>query len=128
MATNEITPVLLGQQTTAESERLDKKPGLGGVRSEQSADSAQKLPVRQEEKEQALPREEIEQVAEFLSESANLFNVGLKFNINEDTDRVIVSVVNKDTEEVIRQIPPEEVVDLAKRLNEMAGVLFNQTA
>lgn len=128
MATNEITPVLLGQQTTAESERLDQKPGLGGVRSEQNADSALKLSVRQEEKQQTLPREEIEQVAEFLSESARLFNVGLKFNINEDTDRVIVSVVNKDTEEVIRQIPPEEVVDLAKRLNEMAGVLFNQTA
>jgi len=128
MATNEITPVLLGQQTTAESERLGQKPGLGGVRSEQQADSALKLPVRQEKQEQVLPREEIEQVAEFLSESARLFNVGLKFNISEDVDRVIVSVVNKDTEEVIRQIPPEEIVDLAKRLNDMAGVLFNETA
>ena len=127
MTTSELTPVALGQQTTVESERL-QRPGPGGVRSEQQSDSALKLPVNAEEEKQVLPREEIEQIAEFLNESSQLFNVGLRFNINEDVDRVIVSVVNRDTDEVIRQIPPEEVVDLAARLNEMAGVLFNETA
>ena len=128
MSANELTPVALGQQTTVESEPVVPKPGPEGVRSDKESDSALKLPVKPEEEQKVLPREEIEQVAEFLNESSQLFNILLRFNISEDVDRVIVSVVNRDTDEVIRQIPPEEVVDLAKRLNEMAGVLFNETA
>jgi flagellar protein FlaG len=73
-------------------------------------------------------REQIEEIAEFLNDSASLFNVSLQFKISDDINRIIVSVVNSDTEEVIRQIPADEVIELAKRLNKMVGVLFNETA
>jgi flagellar protein FlaG len=78
--------------------------------------------------EEALSKEDLEEVARFLNESTDLFNVSLSFQINEDIDRVIVSVTDKTTDEVIRQIPPDEIIRLAERLHEMVGVLFNQTA
>lgn len=84
--------------------------------------------LREKILQDAVSREDVEEVAKFLNESTNLFNLSISFQVNEDIDRVVVSVVDKDTEELIRQIPSEEVVQLAKRLNEMVGVLFNETA
>jgi flagellar protein FlaG len=39
----------------------------------------------------------------------------------------MVKVVNKDTGNLIREIPPKEVLDLAAKLDEMIGILFDKT-
>ena len=54
----------------------------------------------------------------------------LQFTINEDIGRVVVTVVDRTTGDVIRQIPQEEVVRLAERLAEQgsdqaSGLLIN---
>lgn len=83
-----------------------------------------------EESEESIPltREDIEEILHVLNESAKLFDISLRFSLEEELKRVIVTVFDKTSEEVIRQVPPEEVVQLAKRLTEMVGVLFNETA
>lgn len=43
----------------------------------------------------------------------------LEFNRDEDLDRVIVRVVDRDTDEVLREIPPEEVLRVAKAMREL---------
>ena len=78
--------------------------------------------------ETLLSEEDVKEVAKFLNESTELFNITIGFKVNEDINRIVVSIVDKTTDEVIRQIPPEEVVKLAERLHEMVGVLFNETA
>ncbi len=40
---------------------------------------------------------------------------------NNDTDQLVVKVVDSKTDEVIRQIPPEELMALTKHLNELRG-------
>ncbi len=40
---------------------------------------------------------------------------------NNDSDQLIVKVVDTETDEVIRQIPPEELMELTKTLNELRG-------
>jgi uncharacterized FlaG/YvyC family protein len=40
---------------------------------------------------------------------------------------VIVKVTEGDSEEVIRQIPPEEMIRLALKIEGMMGMLFNQS-
>ena len=51
----------------------------------------------------------------------------LEFRIDDQTDQVIVRVVNKASGKVIRQIPPEELIEMSKRLADLRGILFNQT-
>lgn len=46
----------------------------------------------------------------------------LQFKIDSDTGSVIVQVVDKDNEQVLRSIPPEEVIALRKRLMEMVDL------
>ncbi len=50
----------------------------------------------------------------------------LQIEVDPDLERVIVKILNGDSGEVIRQIPPKEVIDLAKNLSESKGVLFEE--
>ena len=57
-----------------------------------------------------------------------LHSVGLSFSKHDDTGRTIVKVINKDTDELIREIPSEQVLDMAAKLDEMIGLLFDTKA
>ena len=75
-----------------------------------------------------LSREQVEKLAETLSENANLSKIALQFRVDEDVDRIVVSVFDQNTEEIIRQVPPEEALNLARSLDQMVGLLFDKTA
>ena len=48
----------------------------------------------------------------------------LEFSVDPDLDRVVVKVMDGDSGTVIRQIPQQEVIDLAKRLETPTGLLL----
>lgn len=50
----------------------------------------------------------------------------LEFSIHDQTRRIMVKVLNKDTGEIIREIPPEKSMDLLVKLWEMAGILVDE--
>ena len=50
---------------------------------------------------------------------------GCEFSYHEETKRVSIKVVDQDTKEVIREIPPEESLDRVQKLRELAGVLVD---
>lgn len=52
----------------------------------------------------------------------------LLFSIDEDTGKTIVKVVDASTDEVIRQIPSEEIITIAKALDNLQGLLLQQKA
>ncbi len=49
-----------------------------------------------------------------------------EFSIHEKTKQISVKVLNKETKEVIREIPPEQVLDLVAHLWEMAGIIVDE--
>ncbi len=55
-----------------------------------------------------------------------LHNVDLNFSIHEATGRTLVKVINSDTGETVREIPPEQILNLAAKIDEMIGILFDQ--
>jgi flagellar protein FlaG len=52
----------------------------------------------------------------------------LRFHIDEETGKTIVSVVDPSTGQVVRQIPSEEALALARHLGDAHGVLVNLKA
>ncbi|WP_018917800.1 flagellar protein FlaG [Vreelandella zhanjiangensis] len=50
---------------------------------------------------------------------------GLEFDVSEESSRVITRVIDRESGEVIRQIPAEEVLAIAERLEEMQGRLIS---
>lgn len=49
----------------------------------------------------------------------------LEFTVDPDLDRVVVKVMDGDSGTIIRQIPQQEVIDLAKRLETPTGLLLH---
>lgn len=54
-----------------------------------------------------------------------IINNRLRFSVDEAAGRVIIKVVNPESGEVIRQIPPEELVALSKMLKSFDGNLID---
>ncbi|QEP42760.1 flagellar protein FlaG [Ectothiorhodospiraceae bacterium BW-2] len=52
----------------------------------------------------------------------------LQFLRDNDNGSMVIKVVNSETNEVIRQIPSEEIQQLHKRLDEAAGIIIRAKA
>ncbi|WDM21637.1 flagellar protein FlaG [Paenibacillus polymyxa] len=50
----------------------------------------------------------------------------LEINIHEKTHQLMVKVLNKESGELIREIPPEKTLDLVAKMMEIAGILVDQ--
>ena len=86
------------------------------------------LPQNSKPEQKAEPEIKISQALlnEVRQEIQMMHNVGLHFSVHETTGRTIIRVVDKETEELIREVPPEEFLNLAARLDEMIGILFDK--
>jgi flagellar protein FlaG len=71
---------------------------------------------------------QIESAVHEVNAALALREVGLRFEIDKDTDKLIVKVVDRASGDVIRQIPNEEVVRFAKFMREGNGLLVDQAA
>lgn len=49
-----------------------------------------------------------------------------EFSYHEDTKRVSIKVIDQNTEEIIREIPPEETLDMLSKMWELAGILVDE--
>jgi len=52
----------------------------------------------------------------------------LQFSVDDKSGETVIKVVDRETDEVVRQIPSEEVVRLRQRLQEAAGAIFQDSA
>ena len=73
-------------------------------------------------------KQELQQAVADLQRKTQSFAPDLRFSVDKDTGRTIVKVTDANTQEVIRQIPAEEVLKLAKEIDRMQGILFNKQA
>ena len=70
---------------------------------------------------------ETEKIKETIEKiTAQLPNSEAKFGIHEATNRVTIKLVDKDTQEVIKEIPPEKTLDMIAKCMEIAGVLVDE--
>lgn len=68
---------------------------------------------------------ELRQFAEALEDVTLRLNSDVRLHVDDNTGRVIAQIIDCDTREIIRQIPPEELLHMAARLNDLVGLLFD---
>lgn len=49
-----------------------------------------------------------------------------EFSIHEKTREIMVKVIDRDSGEVIREIPPEQILDMVAKMWELAGILVDE--
>lgn len=77
----------------------------------------------QEDKSKAL-----NQSVETMNKLMKSLNNSLRFSVDEDTGKTVVKVVDSTTQEVIKQFPSEEAIELTKALDKLTGLLLEQQA
>ncbi len=65
-------------------------------------------------------RKAVEQLNKNLSHSSAVFG------IHEATNRVMIKIIDKDTQEVIKELPPEKTLDMIAKVWELAGILVDE--
>ena len=71
---------------------------------------------------------QIEAVAKEIDSYLRSTQKDLKIEIHEETGQVIAKIISRDDGKVVREVPDEDLLDLAARLDTLRGVVFNKTA
>lgn len=115
-------------------QKLPSDPGVSpsaGATAPRPAQAAASAAVQQLEKLQAQKQpssEQVQKAVENLRQAVQSSSANLQFSVDGDTGKTIIRVVDGDTKEVIRQLPSEEVLQLAKSLDKLSGLLLKQKA
>lgn len=73
-------------------------------------------------------KEELEQALKRINTTLQDRSPGLEFSIDRDSERSVVKVVDKDTKEVIRQMPSREAIEIAEALDKLHSIMVRATA
>lgn len=79
-------------------------------------------------KKQREQNQKVREVAQQLNKAMEASNTKLTFVVDQESKKAIVKVVDAETNQVIRQIPSEEAVLVAKKISRMMGILYDTSA
>jgi flagellar protein FlaG len=105
-------------------------PGMQAQQTQQkeSIQRVEKAQVSSYKDQTKLSQEELKELSKALNHFLSLFNLETKLVYNKDAGQVIVQVIDKRTNEVIKQIPPEELLEVAKKIHDFVGLLLEKKA
>jgi flagellar protein FlaG len=70
--------------------------------------------------------EKIARIAELMDSYVRSMQSDINIQVNNRTGDISVKVISKETGKVIREIPSQEMLELAARMEEISGVFFDQ--
>ena len=107
--------------TVAETVKVDRS--ISVVENAQSKGDADSQASNQQSNQQ-VSNEQLKKAIEKLNKS--LGDAEAVFGFHEDTHRVTIKIVDKDTKEVIKELPPEKTLDMIAKVWELAGILVDE--
>lgn len=124
----EVQPVSLEQWAYVRPEAERRKHEVIKPVDETTGSKARKVGEGKEQVQTKLldvSLENVQDLAEQIENYLKEINIRLSFEVDKETEDVIVRIVNRETGELIRQIPPDELLKLRQKLEELVGVLFH---
>ena len=128
---NDISNGMTAQGTApVQTDATDaQNPPASMTRPAVSAATRVEQTVGPSETAQATPGSQaISETVSRLNEAVQVVKRDLQFRVDDESGRTVITVLDSETEEVIRQIPPEQVLTLAENIESLKGVLFSAEA
>ena len=107
--------------TVQEAQKIDKSLNVVQDSQQKSNFSEQSM---KEQQQQQPSNEQIKKAVEQLNK--NMANSTAIFGIHEGTNRVTIKIVDKDTKEIIKELPAEKTLDMIAKAWELAGILVDE--
>ncbi|WPM32372.1 flagellar protein FlaG [Hydrogenobacter sp. T-2] len=121
-----IGPV--GHDVNVEQQRSIQKQvkngALEGMRKQVEREIQQAQQEAQENR--SVKSEELQKLLEELKRKFDMLSKYLKIEIDTELEIPVAKIIEKDTNRVIRQIPPDYLLDLMKRIDQMLGILLQK--
>lgn len=114
-----MSGMALSSAASGSSPSLLREPGLSSSGRQEPAPTGE---------ERAMGVEGVGEVVDRLRSQVQNLQRDLSFSVDDSTGDVIVQVVDGESGKVVRQIPSEEILRLAERLDEMRSLLFETKA
>jgi flagellar protein FlaG len=75
-----------------------------------------------------LTAEQVEQMVKEVKQVVEQVAQNLRFSVDDSTGRTVITVTDASTKEIIRQIPSEEMLAVARALGRLQGLLLRREA
>ena len=75
---------------------------------------------------QQMSAEEVKEMVESFQEMSETIQTKLSFSVDEENNEIVVKIFDKESEELIRQFPSDEMLSLQDKMSDLAGFLFDQ--
>ena len=82
-------------------------------------------PINKPVKPAQISRNDVDEMVEALKDLTATLNTSMNFSVDEGTKDIVVKIIDKETDKVIRQIPPEELLKLQEKMQDLTGFLLN---
>lgn len=100
-------------------------PKLSSVAKTSGAEAEEELKTASQV---SLTKEDLETVAADLSDFMQSLNTDIEFSIHEKSGRMMVKVVDIKTHDVLKEFPPEELLDTIGAIRDYVGALLDKKA
>ena len=120
--------------------------GVEGISSASGASSAGRSPKNSEVELEELQRDHLEEReqsnrdrdftdpslediakhVDSLNELVRTFDKGFEFQVHDKSEEYYVQVVDLVEDEIIREIPPEQIMDIMARIDNMIGIIVDE--
>lgn len=99
----------------------DKNGGSENNNSQQKQSSK-----NSQQAQQKVVTDQLKKAIAEMNKKINNSNEEAVFGVHEETNRVMIKIVDKDTKEVIKEFPPEKTLDMIAKVWEVAGILVDE--
>ncbi len=103
---------------TAENQAVSPRPPVEQTAGNQPAADAARA-ERMESRLLKTSKEQIEGAVKQMQDFGQMLQRELQFDLDDDLGRMVVRVIDKDSGDLIRQIPSDEILEMAKQLKEL---------
>ncbi len=94
------------------------------IKSEKAAKEEEKVVNSDDLKKQE--NIDISEAMDRVAGTAKLFDRKIQLEVDKELNMVVVKIIDRETNEVIRQLPPEEMVKLSRNARELKGLLIDK--
>lgn len=109
---------------------VDESKNKGGAANNETAAKDQQwakdqqLTKEQQQTKEQSDSEKLRKAVEKLNKS--MVNSEAVFGFHEETNRVMIKIIDRESKEVIKEIPPEKTLDMIAKVWELAGILVDE--
>lgn len=113
------------RQSTEASARITEVKPVEREKSSRNGETVLKKPGEgQEQESRVMDNEALKKRISDLNKQLN--TTECQYGIHEETQRVTLKIVDKETKEVIKELPPEKTLEMIAKVWEIAGLLVDE--